>query len=221
MLGMCLLVLAMVGSSRLRARLARPVVADGKTPPTAHDPQAVTDEEWATHVWPWMLSVRPNQAAVLDKMPQGLQRDQAKQLVARQYREIKSIPLPALQKARTDQIKAQDELFGAQVKFREARRAGLRGPKLDEARGAVQTAVEHLFDAQIAERQVRIDRLQAEITQLEKNKGTMIARWTKEAINQGGRATVNASPSPTRAPGDSAQPPQDQQQNNAEPAGKR
>lgn len=208
-LGACLLVLAVAGNG-LRSRPAKPV-ADLKAAPAVRDSQAVTDKEWV-EILPWVRQVRPNQAAVLDNMSEGPQKEQAKQLVANQYREIKRIAYPQLQKARVDEIKAQDELFGAQVKFRVARRNGARGGKLDEARGAVQTAVEHLFDSQIAERQVRIDRLQTEITQLEKNKATTVQRWTRQAINEG-RGAANATP-PLHSPGERSQ-------DDAEPSSKR
>jgi hypothetical protein len=209
-LGGCLLVLALAGNAPKR-RLGRPV-ADMKSAPAVHEPQPVTEQEWVEKVLPWMRKVRPNQAAVLDNMPDGTRKEQAKQLVANQYRDINRILDPTLKKARLNEIAAQDELFGAQVKFNAARRSGLRGPKLDEARGAVQTAVEHVFDAQIADRQARINRLQSEIDQLTKNKATTVARWTRQAINEG-RSAVNAAPPQLHSPGESTQ-------DNAEPAGK-
>lgn len=200
MLGLCVLVLAFAGRG-LMPHTAKPV-ADGKAAPAAREVQGVPEKEWV-EVLPWMRKHRPNQAAVLDNMPEGQQKEQAKQLVANQYHEINRILDPKLQAARLNEIAAQDELFGAQLKFRAARRAGLRGAKLDEARGAVQTAVEHMFDSQIAEKEVRIDRLQAEIKQLENNKSTTIARWTRQAINEG-RGAVNAS-APLHSPGERSQ----------------
>lgn len=200
MLGLCVLVLAFAGRA-LTVHSAKPV-ADGKAAPSGRDAQGVSDREWV-EILRWMRKYRHNQAAVFDNMPDGSQKEQVKQLVANQYREIQRIPFDQLQKARLNEITAQDELFGAQLRFHAARRNSGRGAKLDEARGAVHTAVEHVFDAQIAEKQVRIDRLQAEIKLLENNKSTTVDRWARQAMNEG-RGTMNASPRPLHSPGETS-----------------
>jgi hypothetical protein len=195
MLGMCVLVLAVAGSG-LGSHLVKPA-ADAKAAPAARDVQGVTEKEWVETILPWMRKVRPNQANVLDNMPEGSQKEKARQLVAEQYRDLMRIGNGAMQKARLDEIKAQDDLFGAQIKFRAARRSGLRGPKLEEARVQVQVAVERVFDALIAKKKVQLDRIQSEINGLEKNRATYVANWTRGAINQG-RNAANATVAPRR-----------------------
>ena len=199
MLGVCLVVLAFADAG-LRPRLAKPG-ADAKAPAPAA--QSLSPQEWRD-IAEAMRPVRPEQFKVLDKMSGGPQRDKARQLIADQYRRFMSVD-PALREALVDEAKAQDHLFGAQLRLRNLKRVS-RGARLDEeafaeAKAGVQQAVATLFDTEIAEKKVRIarlrsevDRLQKDVDHMEKNKTTVVDNWTNRLTGQGGRNAVEASP---------------------------
>lgn len=222
--GSCLLGVAFAGGT-LRPHLAKPVAADVKPTAGAHEAPALTPQEWSK-VADAMRPIRPEQFKVLDNMPDGPQKEKARQLIAEQYRQFNAVGNEKLRNAIKAEAHAQDQLFGAQVRLRNVRRV-TRGGRLDEkamaeARADVQQAVATLFDAQIAEKKVRlerlqseVDRLQANIDRMEKDKPTVIANWTNRLTGQGGRNTGAGAnpPSPPRPSGDSVQ-------NNAERAGK-
>lgn len=199
--GACLFVLAFAGAG-LRTRLAKPG-ADAKAPAATRDPQALSPQEWRD-ISEAMRPIRPEQFKVLDNMSEGPQKEKARQLIADQYRRFKSVADP-LREALVNEAKAQDQLFGAQLRLRNLKRVS-RGARLDEeafaeAKAGVQQAVATLFDTEIAEKKVRIarlrsevDRLQKDVDHMEKNKPTVVDNWTNRLIGQGGRNAIEASP---------------------------
>lgn len=203
-LGVCTVALALAAGRAGHHVVA--LAADGKSAPAARDPQAVTPQEWV-EIIQWMQQVRPAQYKVLNAMGDGPQKEKAKQLIAEKYRQIKRINYAPLRDAVIAEARAQDDLFGAELKFRIAKRSGVRANRLDEARAEVQAAVANLFDAQIAEKRVRVDRLQNEIDRMQKNKTTYVANWTNGITNQPRTSSdaIKVAP-PETSPGDSDSP---------------
>jgi hypothetical protein len=124
----------------------------------------------------------PNRIGFVERMADGQgQKDHAKLLMAEQYRQIKRTNYKPLQDALVQQAQAQDLIFGAQVKLREAHRGTLQH---EVARKEVRNAVGKLFDAEVMERSAKVGRLEAEIDHMRKNRTTLVEEWTKGVINR-------------------------------------
>ena len=91
-----------------------------------HEGPAITAEEWS-EIEAWMKINCPNRIGFVERMADGQgQKDHAKLLMAEQYRQIKRTNYKPLQDALVQQAQAQDLIFGAQVKLREAHRGTLQ-----------------------------------------------------------------------------------------------
>src|SRR6185437_1170296 len=97
--------------------LAKPVAADVKPPAGPREAPTLTPQEWSK-VADAMRPIRPEQFKVLDKMPDGPQKEKARQLIAEQYRQFNAVGNEKLRNALKAEARAQDQLFGAQVRLR-------------------------------------------------------------------------------------------------------
>ena len=203
--GMCIGVLAFASGSVKRELGARPNLQkelEGKGPHPQRDNQPVTSEEW-NQVEGWMRVNCPHRLAFLSRMgdAQG-KKEQAKLLIAERYRQIQRAKDKTLQNALVQETQAQDMIFGAQIKLREARREKEK-PQREQAKTEIRLAVGHLIDAQA-------ERLAAESEQLRKNKPALIEEWSRGMIRSaGGSAAGEASETPqteTASPGETDSP---------------
>ena len=179
-------------------------------PRASRDTQPVDDQEWE-QIKDWMRQNSPNRLNFIEYRMDGneQQKQRARQLVAMKYRQLKSIPFKKLRDAMEAVAKAQDQVFGAQLQVRDARRDRDEGSE-KAAQEKLHQAVEALIDSQIAERQVRIDRLKGEIESLKKHKADVANNWYKRFLNRldgapagrqpAGHPTENASPDDADAP---------------------
>jgi len=148
-----------------------------------HEGPAVSPEEW-TEIEGWMKVNCPNRLNVLGKLgdAQG-QKEHAKQLMAEQYRQIKRTSYKPLQDALVQQAQAQDLIFEAQLKLREARREK-ESPAKQIAKLQLKAAVGKLFDAEVQEKSARVGHLELEIDHMRKNRTTMVDDWTKREMKR-------------------------------------
>jgi hypothetical protein len=210
-LGLCAVPLAFASESARTHLAARPNLTKplDRPVPGPHDSSPVTPEEWVK-IEAWMRQNCPNRLLFFNRMSDtDGQKEHAKQLIAERYRQIEHIAYKPLQDAMVSEAQAQDQIFGAQIKLRAARR-GHEGPEKLEAKNELRKAVGNLIDAEVAEKGARVSHLQGEIAHLKNNKNNLVDEWTRgmmkrvEASADGktpsGPDTENSSPSETDSP---------------------
>jgi hypothetical protein len=205
--GLCLGVLAFASEPMRPHAAARPNLQkelEGKGVHGQKDNQPVTAEEWV-QVQAWMMANNCHKRLdFCNRMSENAQKEHAKLLIAQQYRQIQRTKDKALQNAMIQEAQAQDMIFGAQLKLREARHEAHDKPQREQARKEIHDAVGHLIDAQA-------DRFQAESQHLRNNKPALIEEWSRGMIKSAGGAVTgdgsdgteseNASPGQTTSPG--------------------
>ena len=160
---------------RLGAKANLPLAPDGH----ATHSQPVSPAEW-TEVEKWMRENCPNRLEFINRMsdkPELQQR--AKQLIAERYRALTRTGYQPLHDSLLFEAQIQDQIFGAQLKFREAPR---RSERRREARIELQAAVAKLVDAEMQVRNARIGRLQGEVKTLHDNKPQLVQKWTMNML---------------------------------------
>ena len=185
--GLCVVFLALAGGSLRSSNVdqAGPSKELGARAFLHGDSQSVSPEEWS-EIEAWMKVNCPNRVNFLGQLGEGQgMKEHAKQLMADQYRQIKHTTYKPLQDALVQQAQAQDLIFGAQVKLREARREHEK-PQRDAAKATLRTAVGKLFDAAVQERSARVGRLELEIDNMRKNRTSLIDEWTRGMISKAG-----------------------------------
>jgi hypothetical protein len=160
---------------RLGAKANLPPQPDGRT---THAP-SITAAEWSD-VEKWMRENCPNRLEFLNRMsdkPELQQR--AKQLIAERYRVLTHTGYQPLHDSLVLEAQVQDQIFGAQIKFREAPH---RSERRKQARLELQAAVGKLVDAEMQVRNARIGRLQGEVKKLQENKPELVRQWTMNML---------------------------------------
>jgi hypothetical protein len=192
-LGLCVAVLAFAGATARHepgaphANLQKEL--EGKGSHSQKDNQPVTAEEWV-QIEAWMKVNCPNRLAFMSRMgdAQG-QKEQAKLLIAGRFRQIQRSKDKGVQNALIQEAQAQDLIFGAQLKLREARREREK-PQREQAKAEIRLAVGRLIDAQA-------ERFQAESEHLRKNKPALIEEWSRGMIKSAGGPASGETPDPS------------------------
>ena len=134
---------------------------DGRGAAAKPDSQPVGTDDWEK-LGTWMKNNKClRRYLFVDHLPEGPLKEHAKQLITDRIRQIDRIKDPALKAAVIAEVRAQDQIFGVQIDYRRAeRRSAL-------AIGAMRKAVENLIEAELAEKTLRIARLQADLRSLQ------------------------------------------------------
>jgi hypothetical protein len=179
---MCAVPLALATHSRSdgpHAAAAHPNLTKSFEHPNqgSRDTSPPTIEEWAK-VQAWMKENCRNRFDFFQAMSdKNAQKERAKQLIVERYRQIDRVAFPRLKEAMVQEARAQDKIFGAQVKLRLARKHD--EPSKEKARADLRDAVGNLIDAELAVKHARIARLQDEITDLSNNRDEILKKWSK------------------------------------------
>lgn len=166
--------------------------------------QPLTDEEWE-QVRPWAEQHCQNRLAFIYKMGNDVQRERAKRLIYNRYHQIMNIPSAKVREVVEEQVKIQDKIFGAQIALRVAHGAH-NSQQEKNAQATLKEAVKELVQAQIRDKQVRIERLTAELKRLTENQDRLADQWYRNMIGRvNGVAQGNAADRTTEsaAPDDS------------------
>jgi hypothetical protein len=127
------------------------------------DAEPVRPEEWKK-IGEWLSQRKcALRWKFVDNLPDGPTKETAKKLIAARYRQIDRLKDGPFKTALIDQVRAQDEIFGLQIKYH-------RAPKSGEALTAMKQAVGRLIDAEIAEKTARADRLTTEANEWRQKK---------------------------------------------------
>lgn len=168
-----------------------------------HPGPPITDAEWS-EIAKWMAENCPNQMTFVQKLEdtKGGPKEHARQLIAERYRAWKRAADPAMAKAMLAQIRAHDQIFGIQIKYREAR--GDR-PLRMKLRQEMRAAVAELIEAQLDEKSARIAKLKDDVDRMKSNKETIADQYTNGMLREvGGRvrgpATNDTSGIPNTSP---------------------
>jgi hypothetical protein len=155
--GMCAVVLAFLITAsppHKMATLAKP--GDGRANATT---QPAPTDEWE-RVGQWLKDNQCDRRYQFVKnMREGPVKDNARGLLIRRVRQIEQIKDLDRKKAFIAELRAQDQIFAVQIRYRFSNASV-------EATDAMRKAVASLVEAQIAERQVQLDRINAEMAEL-------------------------------------------------------
>jgi hypothetical protein len=174
-----------------RALEARPA-------PAKADAEPVSAEEWKK-IGEWLDQRKcALRWKFVDNLPEGRTKETAKQLIAARYRQIDRLKDGPFKTALIDQVRAQDEIFGLQIKYH-------RAPKSGEALTAMREAVGRLIDAEIAEKNARVSRLQTEAAEWKqkKNQPNFMNNLAQRYLNRENPRGVH-SPGESGSPGSDA-----------------
>lgn len=135
------------------------------------------------------------------------EQEQAKRRMIDLYRQLKNIPRNdvELQKAMAFQTQADDLQFGAILKYRDARQANNAAQQLVADRD-LKAAAEALVNAEIRVKLARIQRLQAEVNDLEGRRQVLVNQRYNQGLNlakntaalSGGKVTGDAVVDPDK-----------------------
>ena len=188
----CAVPLALVTSGPLHPQAAaRPNLGE-REPGIGRDGAPYTSEEW-NKVSMWMSVNCPNRLKFIDHMENGSMKEHAKQLIVERYRQIEHTAYKPLADAFLNEAQAQDQIFGAQIRLRDARR-GKEVPERVAARADLRKAVNKLIDAELQEKGARITHLQGEIEHLQKNRNTLVEEWSKGMMRRVGLSGDGSTP---------------------------
>jgi hypothetical protein len=151
-------------------------------------PKINTDQEWRNAV-EFMKANCPNRInfmmAQLQNRP--IQFERAKELILKQYRPIAAQKDPELRNVAIKQAQVRDQVFGAQIKFKEAKLSNNAAKEL-EARTAMERAQNDQVTVEIALRMLRMAKLQSEIDTFQKRRQDYVKNWSKDEL---AKATAN------------------------------
>jgi len=202
------LVLAAARPAALPSTAAREDQQSSSDTGAARPKDTGSDIQWE-QIQDWVKQFCPNRLRFLESLNfRPAQKMRARQLIIDRYRQIQQIRDESLRRAMQAQVSAEDRVFGAQIEFRQARARNDKAG-LEHAKVHLQAAVVDLVDAEVRQRQVRIERLQNEIQNLRQNtKQTFLAKIQQAGgMGPGNRATEDAAPPPPDRGG--ANPPDD------------
>jgi hypothetical protein len=194
--GIVLVLLAFLAvGSRPHAAKNPDKALDGRPAPSKADAGPVGDEEWK-RIGDWLAERKcALRWKFVDNLPAGPTKETAKQLIAARYRQIDRLKDGPFKAALIDQVRAQDEIFGLQIKYH-------RAPKSGEALAAMKEAVGRLIDAEVAEKYARANRLQTEATEWKQKKSqpAFMNNLAQRYLNRENPRGVH-SPGETGSPG--------------------
>jgi hypothetical protein len=189
----------------------------------AADADSVTpsddDAKWE-QVQAWMLQHCPHRMQFLQRMPANPRLSTARAMMIRRYYQIQRVPYPPMRRAMINELEAQDQIFGAQLALRVARRN--HNPMGEaKAEAELHAAVTRLFDGQLEIKRVQVRRHQDEIDRLtraledqEKHRDQLVDNWFRNmrnrADNAAGGPPASRGPVQNAAPDDASRPSQDQ-----------
>lgn len=158
--------------------LAKP--GDGRPNATT---QPVSADDWKK-VGQWLKDNHCDQRYqfIDDRLPQG-RRLKAERLLINRVNQIQQIKDPDRKKAVIAELQAEDQIFAAQIAYR-------NNPSSETAANDVKQAVANLVDAQLAERNVQLNRLKAEVKRLQSEVDDL-AEKKQDRINQIARGYLN------------------------------
>ena len=188
-----LLALGQSSSQALAVQSPKPFPGDNRLRQQERLNQPASETEWQ-EVSQWMQEHCPNRLAFVETRLQNkpIEQEKAKKLMIEKYRQLKNIKndLP-LQNAMVMQAEAADAVFGAQLDYRDA--VQHRDPQArSTAERQLKRAAAGLVDAEIAVREARLVRLQAELNDLKKRKEKLAG----DAFNR----ELNIAKNPTSSP---------------------
>jgi hypothetical protein len=158
---MCAVVLAFFATASAPHK-AESLAKPGDARPNASTQPATTDE-WE-RVGNWLSENQCDQRYQFVKnLPEGPVKKKARDLLITRVHQIEQIKDPARKKAVIDELRAQDQIFALQIRYRFSKSS-------PEAADAMRKAVANLIDAQIAERQAQLDRINDEMNELKKRR---------------------------------------------------
>ncbi|HSU65896.1 MAG TPA: hypothetical protein VLJ39_03405 [Tepidisphaeraceae bacterium] len=172
--------------------------------------QPVSDAEWS-EIEKWMATNCPNQLNFMKELnDKNGQQEHARHLIAQRYRAWNRAADAATKDAMLAQVRANDEIFGYQILFKQVKADRNRR---HEVREKLRTAVRHLIDAQLAEKNARIAKLQQEVATLQSTKDKATDQYTDTLLHEvgsrlrpGGPPTTDVSSSTQAGPPSLASP---------------
>jgi hypothetical protein len=156
-------------------------------------PKMNTDQEWRAAVQ-FMQSNCPNRITFVMTQLQNrpMQFERAKELILKQYLRIANTKDPLIQKVAVRQAQIQDNVFGLQMKIKNA------GPRPDPRdmmkwQNDLKIEMDQLVNVQIALREVHITHLQAEIERFKTNRQEYVNSWLKDELKKATASNLDVS----------------------------
>ena len=142
----------------------------------------ISQKEWED-IQKWMQTYSPNRLKFLLRVETRRSGPffEARQVAALRYRQINRLAAyPELQKALLEETTAQDQIFGATLELRNS-----SDPRVQEqADQTLKQSVKKLFEAQIAEKQARVDKLTKEIKEQTEKEPDLVKAWYQRVYNR-------------------------------------